>query len=366
MRDTKKLGKNPGRVGSLAACFAMAGIMAGWGSPAAAQDGNFYAGKAIDLYVGYDAGSTYDLYARLLGEHVNRFIAGKPNVIVRNMTGASSMRAMTYIQQVANKDGTAWGAIDRNVPVEPILYGSDSIAPFKNPSEFRWIGSLNTEVGVAAVWHTTGVKSWEETLSRPTIVGMAGAQGGIGARVLNSILDTKFQQVCCYGSDANQNLALERGEIEGRIGWSWSSLKFTSMEWLQSGKIALLMQIGLQKNAEIPDSVPLIMDLAKSDKDKAALKIIFANQSLGRPFVMPPGTPAARVAEVQRAFDAMTKDPEFLADAAKRKLEITDPKSGVEIEALLKDIYASSDESIALARHAIKSGSYKVKDEPKK
>ena len=351
---------------SLLTAGAAIGVAMGLTGAAAAQDANFFANRSVDFYVGYDAGSTYDLYARLMGEHMGRFLGGKPNIIVRNMTGASSMRAMTYLQQVANKDGTAWGAIDRNVPVEPILYGADSIAPFKNPADFNWIGSLNTEVGVAAVWHTTGIKTWEETLTRPTIVGMAGAQGGIGARVLNSILNTQFQQVCCYGSDANQNLALERGEIEGRIGWSWSSLKFTSMDWLQSGKITLLMQIGLQKNAEIPDSIPLVMDLAKSEQDKAALKIIFANQSVGRPYVMPPGVPAARVAEVQRAFAAMMVDPTFLADAAKRKIEVTDPKTGPEIEALLREVYASSESSIALARQAIKSGTYKVRDEGKK
>ena len=362
MRDRKGL-ERMRRGGPLLACFATAGVLIGLADHASAQETNFYAGKTIDLYIGYDAGSTYDLYARLMAEHIGRFLAGKPNVISRNMTGATSMRAMSYLKQAANKDGTAWGAVDRNVPVEPLLYGSDSRAPFKNPLEFGWIGSLNTEVGVAAVWHTTGMKSWEEALTRPTIVGMAGAQGGIGARVLNSVLDTKFQQVCCYGSDANQNLALERGEIEGRIGWSWSSLKFTSMEWLKSGKITLLMQIGLQKNPEIPGDVPLVMDLAKTEKDKAALKIIFANQSMGRPYLMPPGVPAARVAEVQRAFAAMMKDSTFLADAERRHLEINDPKSGEEIEALLKEVYASSQDAVLAARRAIKEGEFKMKDE---
>jgi tripartite-type tricarboxylate transporter receptor subunit TctC len=365
MRDHKRLERKAHRGGPLLAYFVASGVLIGLAAHASAQETNFYAGKSIDLYIGYGAGSTYDLYARLMAEHIDRFLPGKPNIIARNMTGATSMRVMSYLKQAAKKDGTAWGAIDRNVPVEPLLYGSDSRAPFKDPLEFNWIGSLNTEVGVAVVWHTTGMKSWEEALTRPTIVGMAGAQGGIGARVLNSILDTKFQQVCCYGSDANQNLALERGEIEGRIGWSWSSLKFTSMEWLQSGKITLLMQMGLQKNLEIPADVPLVMDLVKTEKDKAALKIVFANQSMGRPYVMPPGVPGARVAEVQRAFAATMKDPAFLADAAKRRIEISDPKSGEEIEALLKEVYASSQDAVLTARRAIKEGEFKMKDEPR-
>ncbi|HEY4134550.1 MAG TPA: hypothetical protein VGO34_04990 [Alphaproteobacteria bacterium] len=351
---------------SLFAPFAAAGFLAAFASPAAAADAGFFAGKNVDLYIGYEAGASYDTYARLMAEHISRFLAGNPNVISRNMPGAASMRVMSYMHDVAKKDGTAWGAVDRNVAVEPLLYGKESKAPFKTPAEFTWIGSLNTEIGVAAVWHTTGIKSWEETLTRPTIVAMAGAQGGIGARVLNSILGTKFQQVCCYGSDANQNLAMERGEVEGRVGWSWSGVKSTGAEWLKSGQIRLLMQVGLQKNAEIPADVPLVMDLAKTEKDKSALKIVFANQSLGRPFVMPAGVPEAQVTEVRRAFSAMMKDPVFLADAQKRNMEISDPKSGEEITAILADVYASSEDSILAARRAISEGAYKMKDEGKK
>lgn len=365
MHERIRLEKKKSRGSRWLTCFAVAGVLIGISAGISAQETRFFAGKTIDLYIGYDAGSTYDLYARLMGDHIGRFIAGTPKVIARNMTGASSMRVMSYLQQAGNKDGTAWGAVDRNVPIEPLLYGSDSIAPFKNALDFRWIGSLNTEVGVAVVWHTTGIKSWEELKTRPTIAGMAGAQGGIGARVLNSILDTQLQQVCCYGSDANQNLALERGEIEARIGWSWSSLKFTSSEWLRNGTITLLMQMGLEKNREIPGDVPLVMDLAKTENDKAALKIIFSNQSMGRPYLLPPGVPAARVAEVQNAFAAMMKDPAVLADAAKRQIEITDPKSGEEIERILKDVYSASEEAIATARHSIKAGTYKVKGDGK-
>lgn len=335
-------------------------------SGASAQQTDFFAGKTVDLYVGYEAGAGYDIYARLMAEHISRFIAGNPNIITRNMPGAASMRAMTYLHQAAKKDGTAWGAIDRNVAVEPLLYGGDSKAPFKSPLEFNWIGSLNTEIGVAAVWHTTGIKSWEDTQRRPTIVAMAGAQGGIGARVLNSLLDTQFQQVCCYGSDGNQNLAMERGEVEGRVGASWSTFKISAAKWLETGQVKLLMQVGLEKNPEIPADVPLVMDLARTDKERAAMKIVFSNQSMGRPYVMPPSVPAAQVAEVRRAFAAMIKDPAFLADADKRRLEVNSPKTGEEIDAILKDVYGSPPEAIEAARLSIKHGEYKMKDETKK
>ncbi len=335
-------------------------------SGASAQQADFFAGKTVDMYVGYEAGAGYDIYARLMAEHISRFIPGNPNIIARNMPGAASMRAMTYLYQAAKRDGTAMGAIDRNVAVEPLLYAEDSKAPYKDPLEFNWIGSLNTEIGVAAVWHTTGIKSWEDTQRRPTIVAMAGARGGLGARVLNSLLDTQFQQVCCYGSDGNQNLAMERGEVEGRVGASWSTFKISAAKWLETGQVKLLMQVGLEKNDDIPGDVPLVMDLARNDRERAAMKIVFSNQSMGRPYVMPPGVPAARVAEVRRAFDAMVKDPVFLADANKRRLEINNPKSGEQIEAILKDVYSSSPEAITAARLSIKQGEFKMKDETKK
>jgi hypothetical protein len=312
-------------------------------SSVAASAADFYAGKTVDLYITQDAGAGYDLYARLLADNIVKYLPGKPLIIPRNMQGA----------------------VDRGVAAEPILYGKDSKAPFKSPLEFNWFGSLNTEIGVAAVWHTTGIKSWEELLTRPTITSMANSQGGAGARALNAILGTQFKQVCCYGSDSNQNLAMERGEVDGRVGWSWSSLKVANMEWLQTGKIKLLMQVGLQKNKEIPADVPLVLDLAKTDKGKKALTIIFANQSMGRPYLMPPGTPPERVAEVRKAFNTMVKDPAFLADAEKRHLEISDPKSGEEIEALLKTVYASSPDAIAAAQDAMKEGEVKMIDTPK-
>lgn len=327
---------------------------------AAAQSSEFFAGKTVDLYIGYDAGASYDLYARLLARHIVPFLPGKPTIVPRNMPGAAGMVAMNYLHDIAKKDGTAWAAIDRTIATEPLLYGSDSKAAFKTAVDFNWIGSLNTEIGVAAVWHTTGVTNWEQTRERSVVVAMAGAQGGVGARALNSFLGTQFKQVCCYGSDANQNLAMARGEVEGRVGWSWSSLKATQMDWLKSGQIKIIMQVGLQKNAEIPGDPPLVIDLAPTEMARKALTIIFANQSMGRPFVMPPKVPVERVAEVRRAFAAMIKDSGFLADAKQQNLEITDPKGGEEIQQLLVDLYNAPPDAVAAAQAAMKGGEAKV------
>jgi tripartite-type tricarboxylate transporter receptor subunit TctC len=348
------------------ACLATAGLLAASRGVAAADHPDFYAGKTVDLFITQDAGTGYDLYARLMADGIVRFLPGHPLIIPRNMQGAGGMRVMAYLHQVARKDGTTWGGVDRNVAVEPILYGQESKAPFKSPLEFHWLGSLNTEIGVATVWHTTGIQSWEEIRSRRVIVSMANSQGGLGARALNSILGTKFEQVCCYGSDSNQNLAMERGEVEGRVGWSWSSLKVSSMDWLTTGKMKLMMQVGLQKNADIPADVPLVLDLARTEQDKQVLTIIFANQSMGRPFVMPPGAPPERVAEVRTAFAQMMKDPAFLADAAKRHLEVNDPKTGEEVEALLKGVYSSSPDAIAAAQRAVKEGEIKMREDGQK
>jgi tripartite-type tricarboxylate transporter receptor subunit TctC len=352
--------KTNGRL--LGACLATAGLLATYPVVASAQQKDFFAGRTVDLYITQDAGTGYDLYSRLMADNIVKYLPSKPLIIPRNMQGAGGMRVMQYLYEVAKKDGSAWGGVDRNVAVEPILYGKNSKAPFKDPLEFNWLGSLNTEIGVAAVWHTTGIKSWEELLTRPTITSMANSQGGFGARALNSILGTKFKQVCCYGSDSNQNLAMERGEVEARVGWSWSSLRVSNMEWLKDGKIKLLMQVGLKKNKEIPADVPLVLDLAKTEKQKQALMITFANQSMGRPFVMPPGVPPAIVAEVRKAFATMIKDPAFLAEAEKRHLEVSDPATGEEVDALLKSVYASSPEAIAAAQDAMKEGEVKMID----
>jgi tripartite-type tricarboxylate transporter receptor subunit TctC len=341
------------------------GLLSGLAFTASAQAEDFYKGKTVELLIGYPAGSGYDIYARLVADNIVRFLPGKPNIIPRNMPGAGSWRVVKYIYEVAKKDGTVWGSVDRGAATEPLLYGTDSKAPFKNPLDLTWIGSLTNEIGVAAVWHTTGIKNWEETIHKPVIVSMASAQGGLSARAINAILGTQFKQVCCYGGDTNQNLAMERGEVEGRIGWSWSSLKATHMDWVKEGKINLLMQVGLEKNPEIPGDIPLVLDLTKDEKDKAALKIIFSNQSIGRPFIMPGGVAPERIAEVRHAFTQMVTDPAFLAKAEKERLEIDGPKSGEEIEALLKEVYASPADAIAAARTAIKEGEIKMLDSKK-
>lgn len=331
-----------------------------------AQAAEFYAGKTINLYIGYSPGSAYDKYARLLAKEIGRFLPGNPKIVPRNMPGAGSMRATNYIHQVAPKDGTAWGAPSRAIATEPLLYGKRSKAAFKTPLELNWIGSLNTEVGVAAVWHTTGVKTWAEARRKPIVVAISSSRGGISSRVVNSIFKTNFQQVCCYGGGNTQNLAMERGEVEGRIGWSWSSLRASKMDWLKTGKIHLLMQLGLQKHPEIPADVPLAQDLVQTEKDKMVLKIVFSTQSMGRPYIMPPGVPPSRVSVVRRAFMKMVKDPAFLAKAAKRHLEINDPKSGKDIEALIRDVYASPEAAKAAAQIAVKSGKIKMVRKRKK
>lgn len=350
----------------LLSCLSVATLFAAAAFGASAKAEDFFKGKTIELYIGYPAGSGYDIYARMVADHIVNFLPGKPNIISRNMPGAGSWRVVKFIHEVAKKDGTVWGSVARDVTTEPLLYGKDSKAPFKSPLEITWIGSLTNEIGVAAVWHATGIKSWEDARRRPVIVAMANSQGGLSARAINAILGTKFQQVCCYGGDVNQNLALERGEVEGRVGWSWSSLRATHMDWVQSGKIKLLMQVGLQKEPEIPGDIPLVLDLAENGKDKAALKVIFANQAMGRPFIMPAGVPQERVAEVRRAFMQMVTSPTFLAQAEKRQLEINGPKSGEEIEALLKEVYASPEDAVAAAQRAIKEGEIKMLDSTKK
>lgn len=349
----------------LASC-GMAALAASLSIDAPAQAADFYKDKTVNLYIGYPAGTGYDQYARLMADNISRFIPGHPNILSRAMPGAGSMRVANYIYEAAPKDGLAWGAISRAIATEPLLYGKKSKAAFENPAKFNWIGSLNTEVGVAAIWHTTGIRTWEQARKKPIIVAISSSHGGISARAVNSLLHANFQQVCCYGGGNRQNIAMERGEVQARIGWSWSSLRATKMNWLKNGKINLFMQIGLQKHPEIPADVPLVLDLAQNKKDKQALKIIFSTQSMGRPYIMPPEVPKERVALVQDAFMKMVKDPAFLAQAKKHRLEINDPRSGPDIVSLINEVYASPEDAKAAARHAISSGDIRIVREAKK
>jgi tripartite-type tricarboxylate transporter receptor subunit TctC len=313
-------------------------ILAVCGAAAVAQSpAEFYKGKTVDMMIGYSVGGGYDVYARLIARHLGKHIPGNPTITPKNMEGAGSLRLANWLYNVAHKDGLVFGTIGRGTGFDPLL-GSKQ-AQFDG-TKFNWIGSANDEVSVCVVWNGRGkVAKFEDLLTQQLSVGGTGAAADTDQfpRIVNGVLGTKMKIITGYPGGNDVNLALERGEVDGRCGWSWSSVKSTRANWLSDKKITILMQLSLAKHPDLPD-IPLITDLAKTDEQRQILKLIFARQALGRPYLAPPGVPAERVAILRKAFMDTMADKEFLTEAEQAQLEVT-PVAGDAVQKLVAEVY---------------------------
>ena len=306
---------------------------------------DFYKGKVMTIYVGLSAGGGYDTNARLVGRHLGKYIPGNPTVAVRNMPGAGGLVMTNHVVNVAAKDGLHMGAPQRGVPMEPIL-GHASKAMF-DPLTINWIGSVNSDTSVAIVHSRTGIKSWEDLRTRETII----AGTGVGTEsvtvpyILRNLLGLKYRVIAGFPGGSEMNLAMERGEVDGRGTFSYTSLKPHLKEWIESGKYRIIYQQGLRKHKDIPN-VPLVTDLATDPDIKRMLRVQFTAFELGRPLFVAPGVPTERVAALRKAFDETVKDKQLLAEADKAGLEI-DPVSAKEMVDLLKEVYETPKDLIA-------------------
>ncbi|MFL6573062.1 MAG: Bug family tripartite tricarboxylate transporter substrate binding protein, partial [Burkholderiales bacterium] len=263
---------------------------------------------------------------------------------LQNMAGAGSLRLANWLYQAAPKDGTAFGTIGRGIAFDPLLGGQG--AQFK-ATEFGWVGSANDEVSVCVAWAKSGITRFEQLYARELIVGGTGATADtdLFPRVMNGVLGTRFRLVSGYPGGNDITLAMERGEVDGRCGWSWSSIKTNHPHWVKDGTLKLLVQLSLAKHADLPD-VPLVMDLVRTEEQKAVLRLVFARQVMGRPFLAPPGVPKERLALLRKAFMQTLQDEAFLAEARKLNLEIT-PVSGEAVQDLVAEMYRTPPEILA-------------------
>jgi tripartite-type tricarboxylate transporter receptor subunit TctC len=322
-------------------------------STAGAQSpADFYKGKTVDLYIGYSAGGAYDLYARLIARHLGKHIPGNPQVVAKNMEGAGSLRLANWLYSVAPKDGTALGATSRGMAFDPLL--GNKTAQYEAP-KYTWIGSANDEVSVCVAWHTSGVTKWDDVLAKELAIGSTGTADDTYQfpKFAINALGTKFKIITGYPGGNDVSLAMERGEVGGRCGWSWSSIKATRMSWYEQKIVHVLMQFSLAKHADLPH-IPLITDFAKTDEQQRIFKLIFARQVMGRPYMAPPGVPTERAAALRKAFVDTMADKEFIAEAEKAKFEIT-PVSGEKVAALVEEIYrttstADADKAAAMVK----------------
>jgi tripartite-type tricarboxylate transporter receptor subunit TctC len=334
------------------ACAAASAALAWLPAAANAQSpAEFYKGRNVDLYIGYSVGGAYDLYARVLARHLGKHIPGNPTITPKNMEGAGSLRLANWLYNVGPKNGTALGTIGRGTAFDPLL-GSKG-AQFQ-ADKFTWIGSANNEVSVCVAWKTSGITKFEDVFEKELIVGGTGQAADTDQfpRILNGVLGTKFKIVSGYPGGNDITLAMERGEVQGRCGWSWSSVLSTQKRWIDDKSINVLVQMSLNKHPGLPD-VPLVMDFAKSEDQQQIFKLIFARQVMGRPYLAPGGLPKDRADALRNAFARTVQDPDFLADAEKSQLEIT-PVTGEEIDKLVKDLYQTPKALAAKAAEFIR------------
>ncbi len=313
---------------------------------------DFYSGKSVQLVIGYAPGGGYDVYARALARHMARHIPGNPSIVVQNMPGAGSIKAANYLYNIAPKDGTAFGGFSRGAFLDPLLGRGDGVQYVA--AKYGWLGSISNEVGVCAFRSDSGIATWQDMQTKSYVIGStgAGADSDVFPTVLRKMFALPMKVVTGYHSAADVVLAISRREVDGRCGWSWSSMMAWNKDLYQSKAVKVAIQLASQKLAELPDT-PSILEVARDADQRAALKLILSRQMMARPYVAPPGIPPERLKALRAAFDATMTDPEFLTDTRRQDLEVR-PLSGAEADALINEVYASPPEVVKLAIEAMK------------
>ncbi len=293
-------------------------------------------GRVPTMIIGFGPGGGYDLWGRTVARHIGKFLPGSPNLVIQNMPGAGSYVAASWIYNIAPKDGTVIGIIARDATMGP-LTGADG-ARFDS-TKMSWLGTPVTETNVCIANASAEVKTVDDLYKKELIIGDTGP--GTGTRsyplALNALLGMKFKIVSGFPSSSDVFLAMERGEVDG-ICESLDSVIGKRPDWLSSGKVRVLFQGGAEPNPHV--NAPFVLDFAKTEEQKMEIRFLYAGQGIGRPFVAPPNLPADKLKMLREAFDKTMKDPDFIADAKRQKLDV-EPKDGAHLEQLIREIYAT-------------------------
>jgi tripartite-type tricarboxylate transporter receptor subunit TctC len=298
----------------------------------------FYKGKTIALVNAYPPGSSRDAAGRLLIRHLPRHIPGNPSVITRNMVGAGGLVGTNYMFNVAPKEGTEIGLTGGTLPFGP-LWSREGVK--FEATKFNWLGSMEAWVGLVFVRKGAAAQTFDQLLTTEIKVGATGI-GDVTAiypRVLNALAGTKFNVVRGYQGTADLNLAIERGEVDGRVGWCFECARREKPAWLAERSVLLLLQLAFTRHPELKD-VPSLADVAKTEDVRQIMRLVYGGQDMNIPLMLPPDVPADRVAALRAAFDATMKDPEFLAEARKIGADVS-PMSWREVEKLIHSAYAT-------------------------
>jgi tripartite-type tricarboxylate transporter receptor subunit TctC len=309
---------------------------------------DFYRGQTIRIVVASGPSGGFDTFARLLARHLGRFVPGNPGFVVQNMPGAGGLRAAGYIAKIAPRDGLTIAAVQGGMVKAPLmgLSGADY-----DSTTLRWIGSLNSEVHTCVAWHTSGVSAIGDVMAKELIVGAAaGADSERIPLAFNSFLGTRFKVIAGYQDGPRILLAMQRQEVLGRCGWSWSSVKVQHPEWVREKTISVLVQVPM-RHADLA-AVPLATELAKHPEDRQAIEFLFGHLVMSRSYMLPPNVPPERTAALRAGFDAMVKDKDVIADFAKSRNELA-PISGADLNALVDKFYATPKHVVDKALKAV-------------
>lgn len=348
-----------GKRSSVFSLLAALAVILGIGTGAGVAQDNFYQGKRVRMLVPYSAGGGYDLYARTIARHWGRHLPGNPNFIVQNMPGGAGVVAANYLYKAVRRDGLTVAIMNRETPAQEVsrLPGVEFKA-----AEFSWLGNANVEMTVAVVRAETGIKTLKEVInaSKPVVVGSTGA-GAVNYNlpaVLNEVLNTEFKIITGYGGTSDIRAAMERGEVDGNAGWSWSSVITTASHLLEKNAINILVYYAPEPSDEMKErGVPWIFDFPMSKEDRTYINAAFFSNAVGRPFAAPPGIPADRLKVLRDSFIKTVKDPAFLKETTKLGLEIENPFSGQKVEAMVRDYLATDPKVLERVARLLKGKS---------
>ena len=307
------------------------------GAENARADEPFFAGKTVTIVIPAGPGGIYGLYAQVFAPHLSRHVPGNPNFILQYVPGSGGTKAANYIANAAPRDGTVLATPHSSLAITQVLR-PDAVK--YDVRRFRWIGTIGGSSNTLSVWRAAGVVTVEQATRKQIVIGATGrnAVSYMAPRLMNAVLGTKFKIVTGYKGVADLDIALERGEIQGRAN-NWLSWKTGKPDWLRDGKIVHLVQISHHRAPDLRD-VPLLVDLASNEADAQMFRFISSIGPIGRGLALPDSVPADRIALLRDAFENTLKDPAFLKDAAARQIEI-DPTTGPEVEKEIARVLAT-------------------------
>jgi tripartite-type tricarboxylate transporter receptor subunit TctC len=323
-------------------------------TPLAAAD--YYAGKTLELIVGGGPGGGYDVYARVVARHLARFIPGEPAIVVKNMPGAGSAKAAQYISTIAAKDGTAMGAIMPGAIMGPLL--DDRSKPMFDPTKVLYVGTANSGTRVCVTMKDSRIKTFDDAQKAKAKFGGSGPNdstyeyGYLHKHTAGAVFDI----VSGYRGTPDMALALERGEIDGICGWDWSSFKAQKPDWLRDNKVNVLLQVSIDPHPELSKmGVPGVFKYVKNEDDRKVVELVISQTVFHRSYIAPPETPPAALEILRQAFDKTVADAQFLADAAKSRVDIA-PLSGGKVQEVVRRLYQTPKDIVERAKKAIRPG----------